>query len=91
MSVAYDPEVQLIDLGTGGRPPLLIKDTMATARKLYEQQDMTIAQIEEVFGVSRTTIYRTLGCDSNFTLFHRCQTKNVGRSFCAQGATRIVT
>jgi DNA-binding transcriptional regulator LsrR (DeoR family) len=31
-----------------------------TARRLYEQQDMTVAQIGDVLGVSRTTIYRTL-------------------------------
>lgn len=45
---------------TGGRPPLLTKDKLRTARKLYEQQDMTVAQIGEVLGVSRTTIYRAL-------------------------------
>ncbi|WP_198395050.1 recombinase family protein [Brevibacterium yomogidense] len=45
---------------TGGRPPLLTKDKLRTARKLYEQQDMTVAQIGEVLGVSRTTVYRAL-------------------------------
>lgn len=45
---------------TGGRPPLLSGDKLATARKLYDQQDMTVAQIGEVLGVSRTTIYRAL-------------------------------
>jgi len=45
---------------TGGRPPLLSGDKLATARKLYDQQDLTVAQIGEVLGVSRTTIYRAL-------------------------------
>ncbi|WP_244294196.1 recombinase family protein [Dietzia kunjamensis] len=27
----------------GGRPPLLFGDKLRTARKLYEQQDMTVA------------------------------------------------
>ncbi|NLZ97495.1 MAG: recombinase family protein, partial [Micrococcus sp.] len=49
---------------TGGRPPLLTKEKLSTARKLYEQQDMTVAQIGEVLGVSRTTIYRALRRDS---------------------------
>ena len=44
----------------GGRPPLLSGDKLRTARKLYEQQDMTVAQIGEVLGVSRTTEYRAL-------------------------------
>lgn len=45
---------------TGGRPPLLTKDKLRTAHKLYAQQDMTVAQIGEVLGVSRTTVYRAL-------------------------------
>lgn len=45
---------------TGGRPPSLSGDKLRTARKLYEQQDMTVAQIGEVLGVSRTTVYRAL-------------------------------
>jgi DNA invertase Pin-like site-specific DNA recombinase len=45
---------------TGGRPPRLSSDQVRTARRLYEQQDMTVAQIGDVLGVSRTTIYRTL-------------------------------
>lgn len=44
----------------GGRPSLLTADQLRTARKLYQQQDMTVAQIGEVLGVSRTTIYRAL-------------------------------
>ena len=29
--------------------------------ELYDQKDMTVSQIGEVLGVSRTTIYRALG------------------------------
>src|SRR5699024_12241572 len=50
---------------TGGRPPLLTDDKLSTGRKLYAQQDMSVAQIGEVLGVSRTTIYRALRRDSD--------------------------
>ncbi|MDH6238404.1 recombinase family protein [Cryobacterium sp. CG_9.6] len=45
---------------TGGRPPLLTDDQVTTAQRMYQQKDMTVAQIGDVLGVSRTTIYRTL-------------------------------
>jgi len=45
---------------TGGRPPQLSGDQVKTARRLYEQKDLTVAQIGEVLGVSRTTVYRAL-------------------------------
>lgn len=46
---------------TGGRPPLLTADQLRRARKLYQQKDMTVAEIGKVLGgVSRTTIYRAL-------------------------------
>ncbi|AGF73823.1 hypothetical protein A605_14257 (plasmid) [Corynebacterium halotolerans YIM 70093 = DSM 44683] len=48
----------------GGRPPLLSGDKLRTARQLYEQKDMTVAQIGEVLGVSRTTVYRALRKDT---------------------------
>lgn len=51
---------------TGGRPPRLTKDQVTIARTLYEQQDMTVAQIGEVLGVSRSTIYRALRRDPSF-------------------------
>ncbi|WIE56255.1 helix-turn-helix domain-containing protein [Curtobacterium sp. MCBD17_003] len=35
-----------------------------SARRLYEQQDMTVAQIGDVLGVSRTTVYRALRRES---------------------------
>lgn len=44
----------------GGRPPLLTKDKLRTARRMYEQQEMTVEKIGEVLGVSRTTVYRAL-------------------------------
>lgn len=44
----------------GGRPSRLTADQVRTARRLYEQQDMTVSRIGEVLGVSRTTIYRAL-------------------------------
>ena len=43
---------------TGGRPPSLTDDQITTARKLYDQQDMTAAQIGEVLGVSHSTTYQ---------------------------------
>ena len=36
----------------GGRPPLLSGDKLRTARKFYEQQDMTVAQIGGVLGAA---------------------------------------
>lgn len=44
----------------GGRPPSLSADQARQARRMYEQQELTVAQIGEVLGVSRTTVYRTL-------------------------------
>ena len=52
---------------TGGRPPSLTDDQITTARKLYDQQDMTVAQIGEVLSVSRSTIYRALQRDAKST------------------------
>lgn len=43
-----------------GRPSAMSADQVKTARRLYSQQDMTAAQIGDVLGVSRTTIYRNL-------------------------------
>lgn len=44
----------------GGRPQLLTKDKLRTARRMYEQKEMTAERIGEVLGVSRTTVYRAL-------------------------------
>lgn len=43
-----------------GVPRLSPPDKLRTAKKLYEQKDMTVAQIGEVLGVSRSTVYRAL-------------------------------
>lgn len=56
---------------TGGRPPLLTGDKLATAKKLYDQQDLTVAQIGNILGVSRSTIYRALRRESNSSLTQR--------------------
>src|SRR5699024_2460232 len=58
---------------TGGRPPLLTKDKLATARKLYDQQDLTVAQIGDILGVSRSTIYRALRREPDFVPSQRRQ------------------
>lgn len=47
----------------GGRPSLLTKEKIDTARRLYAQQDMTVRKIGEVIGVSRSTVYRALQHD----------------------------
>ena len=49
---------------TGGRPPRLSADQVRTARRLYEQQDMTVTQIGDGLGVSRTTVYQALRRES---------------------------
>jgi DNA invertase Pin-like site-specific DNA recombinase len=49
---------------TGGRPPRLSTDQVRTARRLYDQRDITVAQIGDVLGVSRTTVYRALRRES---------------------------
>ncbi len=52
----------------GGRPPKLTADQVRTARRLYEERELTVADIGSVLGVSRTSIYRArctmtlLGC-----------------------------
>jgi DNA invertase Pin-like site-specific DNA recombinase len=44
----------------GGRKPQLTADQVKTARRLYDQKELTVSQIGDVLGVSRTTIYRVL-------------------------------
>lgn len=51
---------------TGGRPSSLSPYKLRTAKRLYEQKDMTVAQIGEVLGVSRSTVYRALRKDTRF-------------------------
>lgn len=47
----------------GGRPPLLSREQSEQARFLYEQSDLTVAEIGARLGVSRTTVYRALGTE----------------------------
>jgi len=47
----------------GGRPPKLTADQVRTARRLYEERALTVAEIGGVLGVSRTSIYRALHRD----------------------------
>ena len=55
----------------GGRPALLTKDKLTTAKRLYEQQEMTVAKIGEVLGVSRSTVYRSLRQETSLSLRRR--------------------
>ncbi len=47
----------------GGRPALMTPDKVKAARRMYDQRDMTVAEIGAVLGVSRGTVYRALGRD----------------------------
>lgn len=44
----------------GGRPKKLTEQQAATARSLYEAKNMTVTEIGQVLGVSRSTVYRAL-------------------------------
>ena len=48
----------------GGRRPKMTPDKLATARKLYDAREHTVAQIGEIVGVSPATLYRHLGGQS---------------------------
>ncbi|MGH3804558.1 MAG: helix-turn-helix domain-containing protein, partial [Pseudonocardiaceae bacterium] len=45
---------------TGGRRPKMTPGKLATARQLYDGKAHTVAQIAEIVGVSRATLYRHL-------------------------------
>lgn len=45
----------------GGRPSKLSDDQRRQARKMYDSRELTVEQIGQVLGVSRTSIYRALG------------------------------
>ncbi len=47
----------------GGRPPKLSGDQVRTVRRLYDERELTVAEIGSVLGVSRTSIYRGLHRD----------------------------
>ena len=49
---------------SGGRRSKLGADQRRTARTLYDERALTVAQIGQVLGVSRTSIYRALGQDT---------------------------
>lgn len=53
---------------TGGRPALLTEEQTARARELYARGEKTVAEIGEVFGVSRTTVYRALEQDGELSV-----------------------
>ena len=69
----------------GGRPPRLTADQVKTAQRLYDQKELTVGQIGDVLGVSRTTIYRALerqGAQAN-----TAGTKRPGRRKAASATT----
>ncbi len=45
----------------GGRPSKLSVEQRRQARKMYDERELTVEQIGQVLGVSRTSIYRALG------------------------------
>lgn len=45
----------------GGRHPKVTPGKLATARKLYDERKHTMAEIAEIVGVARSTLYRALG------------------------------
>ena len=47
----------------GGRPSKLNADQVRTARRLYDERELTVEEIGRILGVSRTSIYRALGRD----------------------------
>jgi len=47
----------------GGRPSKLNPEQVRTARRLYDERELTVEEIGRTLGVSRTCIYRTLGKD----------------------------
>src|SRR5450756_1281182 len=49
---------------SGGRRSKLDAEQRRTARTLYDERELTVAQIGQVLGVSRTSIYRALGQDA---------------------------
>lgn len=44
----------------GGRPAKLTGEQIRTAKRLYDDSELTVAEIGQIFGVSRATIYRCL-------------------------------
>ena len=44
----------------GGRPAKLTGEQIRTAKRLYDDSELTVAEIGQVFGVSRSTVYRSI-------------------------------
>lgn len=44
----------------GGRPRAMSPETFATAKRLYDQREMTVAQICDQLGIKRRTFYKRL-------------------------------
>lgn len=44
----------------GGRPTVMTADKTTAARRMYAQQDLSVARIAEVLQVSRSSVYRAL-------------------------------
>lgn len=44
----------------GGRPAKLAGEQVRTARRLYNDSELTVAEIGQVLGVSRSTVYRSI-------------------------------
>jgi DNA invertase Pin-like site-specific DNA recombinase len=44
----------------GGRPSVMTPAKIARARELYEERDLTVAEIAKTLGVSRASVYRHL-------------------------------
>lgn len=51
----------------GGRPKALNKDKQALAVQLYDERKHTVAQICELMGVSRPTLYKYIDAKRNRT------------------------
>lgn len=47
----------------GGRKRKLSPEKLATARKLYDERELTVQQIADVVGCSRATLYRELNTE----------------------------
>jgi DNA invertase Pin-like site-specific DNA recombinase len=43
----------------GGRRPRLIEEQAALAQRFYDEREKTVQQIADMFGVPRSTVYRT--------------------------------
>ena len=51
----------------GGRKPVLTPEKAAAAKRMYDSRDVPISEIARVLGVSRATLYRSLGAANSKT------------------------